>query len=185
MTLTALLLALAMAASPLAAQEEAETPPADGAEPMAAEAPPDPFAAELAGAIDARRAGRPDEARTVLDAVLGQAPHHAPAHYQLGILSEEAGEREAALYHYGQAFTHDPRLLFADVNPHIIENALVLEALLLARRWERFDPPAIPGTHRPKTQQLRRSRPADDADVGATKWSPAAEGEDRAPPLQP
>ena len=75
-------------------------------------------------------------------ALLEQDPAHAWAHYQLGSVHELLGQRSEALEHYAEAFTLDPELLFAETNPHIIENRLVTEALLVARRGSRSGPPA-------------------------------------------
>jgi hypothetical protein len=69
-------------------------------------------------------------------------PGHAWALYQLGAVYEDQGQRELALESYASAFTLDPELLFAEKNPHIIENRLVTEALLRARRGSRSGPPA-------------------------------------------
>ena len=67
-------------------------------------------------------------------------PRHARAHYQLGAAYEAQGQRELALDRYADAFTIDPELLFAENNPHIIENRLVTESLLRARRGKRSGP---------------------------------------------
>lgn len=67
---------------------------------------------------------------------------NAWAHYQLGAAYESQGQRALALERYAEAFTLDPELLFAENNPHIIENELVTEALLHARRGSRSRPPA-------------------------------------------
>jgi Tfp pilus assembly protein PilF len=69
-------------------------------------------------------------------------PRHAWALYQLGAAYEALDLRELALESYASAFTIDPELLFAENNPHIIENRLVTEALLRARRGSRSGPPA-------------------------------------------
>jgi hypothetical protein len=69
-------------------------------------------------------------------------PGHAWALYQLGAAYDAQGQRELALESYASAFTLDPELLFAEKNPHVIENRLVTEALLRARRGSRSGPPA-------------------------------------------
>jgi tetratricopeptide (TPR) repeat protein len=71
-------------------------------------------------------------------------PAHAWAHYQLGAIDERLGRRQQAIEHFAVAFTMDPNLLFAETNPHLIENRLVTEALLHARRGRR----AVPATPR-------------------------------------
>ncbi len=60
---------------------------------------------------------------------------HARAHYQLGMLFEARRQRSKAVDHYAQAFAYDPELTFARNNPHIIDNNLATEALLVSRRY--------------------------------------------------
>lgn len=65
-----------------------------------------------------------------LTAIVERAPAHAWGHYQLGRLAERQGRRRAAINHYATAFQLDTRLSFPDVNPSVIDSALVTEALL-------------------------------------------------------
>ncbi|MDX1382514.1 MAG: tetratricopeptide repeat protein [Thermoanaerobaculia bacterium] len=114
---------------------------------LLATAPPeaaDPHAADLAAAREDYVGGRYEAAEAKLEQVLAAAPEHAAAHYELGAVYEKTGRREEAIHHYGLAFTHDPRLLFDDLNPRLITNRLVLESLLEARRWQRLEPPPAP-----------------------------------------
>ena len=74
--------------------------------------------------------------------LLAIEPGHAWAQYQLGAAYDALGERELAVARYAEAFTLDPELLFAEKNPHVIENQLVTEALLRARRGSRAAPRA-------------------------------------------
>jgi hypothetical protein len=71
------------------------------------------------------------------DALLEMQPTHAWAQYELGAVYESQGQRELALDRYAEAFTLDPELLFPEKNPQIIENKLVTEALLRAKRGSR------------------------------------------------
>lgn len=62
-------------------------------------------------------------------------PWHARGHYQLGLLHAQRRNRGEALEHYARAFALDPTLTFARVNPHIIDNELATEAILLSQRY--------------------------------------------------
>ncbi len=66
--------------------------------------------------------------------VIDLDPEHAWAHYQLGAIFEARGMDKQALRSYARAFSIDPNLSFPEVNPHIIENKLVMSALLQANR---------------------------------------------------
>jgi len=57
---------------------------------------------------------------------------HAWAHYQLGAIHEAAARRKEAIDAYARALALDPQLYFADVNPQIVNNELVTEAILEA-----------------------------------------------------
>ena len=59
-------------------------------------------------------------------------PGHAWSHYQLGTLTAAAGNRNKAIDHYVKAFRLEPRLAQADFNPHVIDNSLVIDAVLRA-----------------------------------------------------
>lgn len=70
----------------------------------------------------------------LFEQVIALEPAHAWAHYQLGVIHEASGERRAAIDAYAKALAHDPQLYFADVNPQIVDNDLVTEALLQAAK---------------------------------------------------
>ncbi len=70
------------------------------------------------------------QARELYESVVEHEPAHAWAHYQLGRLAETRGKDAEAVAHYGRAFTLNSDLAFADTNPHVLDNALVTEALL-------------------------------------------------------
>lgn len=59
-------------------------------------------------------------------------PNHAWANYQLGVVREGWGMDGAAVRSYARAFALNPRLAFSDVNPHIVENKLVTQAMIRA-----------------------------------------------------
>lgn len=69
-------------------------------------------------------------ARQTLHSVLQIDPDHAWGHYQLGTLYDAKNNRAKALHHYERAFSLDRSLVDPQVNPHIVENRLVTEALL-------------------------------------------------------
>jgi tetratricopeptide (TPR) repeat protein len=64
--------------------------------------------------------------------VIELEPNDAWAHYQLGRCYEEARKRPLAIEEYARAFELDSSLASPRVNPHIIENRLATEALLVA-----------------------------------------------------
>lgn len=74
--------------------------------------------------------GHDRKAARQLEELIELEPHHAWAHYQLGTLYAAAGRRARALRHYERAFSLDRSLTSPAVNPHIVENRLVTEALL-------------------------------------------------------
>ena len=69
-------------------------------------------------------------ARAHFESVLELEPLHARAHYQIGAIHEADGHEEAAITSYALAFQLDPDLVFPRVNPDVIQNGLVLQALL-------------------------------------------------------
>ncbi|HYH47555.1 MAG TPA: tetratricopeptide repeat protein [Thermoanaerobaculia bacterium] len=72
------------------------------------------------------------EALRLYDRVVDLQPNHAWAHYQIGTLYEGWGQESNAVEHYARAFALDPQLAFKEVNPHIVENTLVTQAMLRA-----------------------------------------------------
>jgi Flp pilus assembly protein TadD len=70
-------------------------------------------------------------------------PRHAWARYQMGTLHERGGQEARAVDDYAQAFALDPQLAFPEVNPHIVENKLVTEAMLRAYKGD-YAPPQAP-----------------------------------------
>ena len=75
--------------------------------------------------------GETKQARQTLQSILEINPDHAWGHYQLGTLYDAQNNRTKALEHYERAFTLDRSLVNPQINPHIVENPLVTEALLL------------------------------------------------------
>ena len=79
--------------------------------------------------------GRPKEALEAFKAVMAADAGHAWATYQAGVVFAERGKRKDALEHYARAFALDSSLTFANTNPHIIDNHLATEALLLSKKY--------------------------------------------------
>lgn len=84
------------------------------------------------------------EAHQGLLQVLEISPRHAWAHYQLGMLAEERNQRAKAIEYYARAFAYDTQLTFARHNPHIIDNRLSTEALLVSQRYREAPSTKIP-----------------------------------------
>ena len=72
------------------------------------------------------------EALRLYGRVVELQPNHAWAHYQIGTLHEGWDQESKAVEHYARAFALDPQLAFKEVNPHIVENTLVTQAMLRA-----------------------------------------------------
>jgi len=85
------------------------------------------------GLLLAQRGDR-KEAAEQFQAVLAADPDHAWAHYQLGAIYDAQGSTKRAVKQYAKAFRIDPQLAFPEVNPNVIENDHVTEALLIAYR---------------------------------------------------
>lgn len=86
-----------------------------------------------------QQTGRWREAHEHYERLLEIDPYHAWGHYQLGVVLDRRGQRSAALEHYARALAYDPDLTFDSNNPHIIENRLFAEALLMSQRYS--EPP--------------------------------------------
>ncbi len=78
--------------------------------------------------------GALDEAEADYLAVVEWEPD-AWAFYQLGRVAVERGQKERAVEFYARAFALDTELALAEVNPHVIDNEHVTEALLQARHY--------------------------------------------------
>jgi tetratricopeptide repeat protein len=83
------------------------------------------------------------EAMKLYNRVVKAEPRHAWARYQIGTIHEIWGQESRAVESYARAFALDPQLAFPEVNPHIVENKLVTEAMLRAYRSD-FTPPQAP-----------------------------------------
>lgn len=88
--------------------------------------------------------GRLAEALKHYREVLAVDRSHAWSHYQVGRILARQGERGGAVRAYAQAFAIDPRLSFPDVNPHVLDNPLLTEALMRASRSDLREEEAAP-----------------------------------------
>lgn len=100
----------------------------------ALELDPELVAARLNLAMLLQETGRDRAAKKELSRVVDIDPSQAWAHYQLGVLAEKKGRRGSAVDSYATAFRLDPKLTFAKNNPQIVDNKLMLEALIEA--WD-------------------------------------------------
>lgn len=76
---------------------------------------------------------RHEEAIEEFQEIVEAVPEHAWGHYQLGLSFEALGGRgKAAIASYAEAFSIDPNLAFADVNPQVIDSRYLTTALLRA-----------------------------------------------------
>ncbi len=73
-------------------------------------------------------------ARKALEEAVRLDPEHAWAFYQLGTVLHGQGLVNAAVKAYAEALFLDPNLASSRVNPHVIENPLLTEAMILAYR---------------------------------------------------
>lgn len=108
------------------------TDEAEAAYRKAIELDPDKVSALFNLAQLQQQRGEKREALRLYDHVVDLQPNHAWAHYQIGTLYEGWNQDSRAVEHYARAFALDPQLAFKEVNPHIVENGLVTEAMLRA-----------------------------------------------------
>jgi tetratricopeptide (TPR) repeat protein len=76
--------------------------------------------------------GETKDALDLFHQVLEIQPEHAWAHYQAGALYEIRGQESKAVDEYARALALDPQLAFPEVNPHVVENKLLTQAMLRA-----------------------------------------------------
>ena len=80
------------------------------------------------------RASRGDGlgARYAFSRTVHYKPGHSAALFQMGLIEERAGNVDAAIDYYAKAFLINHELLYAQVNPMIVDSKLVDRALLKA-----------------------------------------------------
>jgi tetratricopeptide repeat protein len=122
----------------LAAQPEK----AEAAYRKAIELDPNKSSALFNLALLLQQRGEPREAMQLYRRVVKLDPRHAWAHYEIGTLHESWGQDSRAVDEYAQAFALDPQLAFPEVNPHIVENKLVTQAMMRAYRNDFTQPQA-------------------------------------------
>ncbi|MFL6236795.1 MAG: tetratricopeptide repeat protein [Thermoanaerobaculia bacterium] len=83
------------------------------------------------------------EAHDLYERAVKADPNHAWAFYQLGTIQEARRQTAKAVDSYARAFALDPQLAFPEVNPHIVDNKLVTQAMLRAYRSD-YAPPQAP-----------------------------------------
>ena len=105
---------------------------AEAAYRRAIELDPDKVSALFNLALLQQQSGELRDALRLLKRVTELQPNHAWAHYQTGTLYEHWEQEGNAIESYARAFSLDPQLAFKEVNPHIVENSLVTEAMLRA-----------------------------------------------------
>ena len=81
-----------------------------------------------------QQTGRLNDAAEEYFALLELEPDHAWAYYQLGTVAFEQGKTKTARERYARSFAIDPTLSFSKHNPHVIDNPLATEALLMSSR---------------------------------------------------
>lgn len=89
-----------------------------------------------------QQTGRFRDALEQYRSVLDIDAYHAWSYYQMGSLFDSWREDDLAVRYYAQAFSLDPQLAFPEVNPHVIDNRLLTEALLKAHSGQREMPSA-------------------------------------------
>ena len=90
--------------------------------------------------------GEPKQALELYRQVLELQPEHAWAHYQTGAIYEAGKQESRAVDEYARAFSFDPQLAFREVNPQIVDNKLVTQAMLKAYRAG-YGEPQVPAVY--------------------------------------
>ncbi len=82
-----------------------------------------------------QQTGRLEDANQEYYSLLELDPKNAWAYYQLGVVAVEQRKTKKATELYARSFALDPTLSFPQHNPHIIDNKLATEALLMSSRY--------------------------------------------------
>lgn len=90
--------------------------------------------------------GQPKQALEFYRQAVDAQPEHAWAHYQIGAIYEAGGQTAKAVGEYARAFSLDPQLAFREVNPQIVDNKLVTQAMLQAYR-QGYGEPQVPAVY--------------------------------------
>lgn len=100
----------------------------------AIELDPDRASSHFNLALLLQQAGQLRPALKEYQQVLRIDPGHAWAQYQIGTIYDRWRQDDRAVQAYARALSLDPQLAFSEVNPHVIDNRLLTEALLKAHR---------------------------------------------------
>jgi len=90
--------------------------------------------------------GEPKQALDFYHQALEVQPEHAWAHYQAGAIYESGGQTAKAVSEYARAFSLDPQLAFREVNPQVVDNKLVTQAMLQAYK-QGYGEPQVPSVY--------------------------------------
>ncbi|HTG32847.1 MAG TPA: tetratricopeptide repeat protein [Thermoanaerobaculia bacterium] len=121
-----------------------QAPEAEAAYRKAIELDPDKASALFNLGLLLQQRGELREAYDLYQRAVKADPNHAWAHYQLGTIEEVRGQRSKAVDSYARAFALDPQLAFPEVNPHIVDNKLVTQAMLRAYKNDFAGNPQVP-----------------------------------------
>lgn len=124
-----------------------------------------------------QQTGRASEAEQQFDEILLRRPDHAWALYQKGVIVHNRDDRKQALELYAQAFASDSSLTFAANNPHIIENKLATEALLMSNRYRQAPGAKVPRVYGEADRITRLMVEDEEMEEGASEAAEDA-GED-------
>jgi tetratricopeptide (TPR) repeat protein len=120
------------------------------------------------------------DAADLYERALKADPNHAWAHYQLGSIQELRGQTARAIDSYARAFALDPQLAFPEVNPHIVDNKLVTQAMLRAYKSD-FTPPQVPKMYDDASRIAALLVPSPGQRDEAKDQTAAAQGQQRQP----
>ncbi len=121
-----------------------QAPEAEAAYRKAIELDPDKASALFNLGLLLQQRGERREAYDLYQRAVKADPNHAWAHYQLGTIEEVRGQKSKAVDSYARAFALDPQLAFPEVNPHIVDNKLVTQAMLRAYKNDFAGNPQVP-----------------------------------------
>ncbi len=109
-------------------------------------------------------------------------PSHAWAHYQLVTIQEVRGQTAKAVDSYARAFALDPQLAFPEVNPHIVDNKLVTQAMLRAYKSD-YAPPQAPKMYDDASRIASLLVPPPPREESKDQTATTAQGQQRQQPV--
>ncbi|HEX9981926.1 MAG TPA: tetratricopeptide repeat protein [Thermoanaerobaculia bacterium] len=74
--------------------------------------------------------GNDSGARRAFSRTVKEKPGHAHAHFQLGLMSEQGGDEDAAVAHYVKAYSINSALMDVRTNPRVIDSKLTHLAMI-------------------------------------------------------